>query len=59
MNNCQIQYTKSSKPPEFGEPYERKIGDAKFIITAFDNKNTTDTVQAIIGRLIEQAAANQ
>ena len=59
MNNCQIQHINSSKPPEFGKPYERKIGDTKFIITAFDNKKTTDTVQHIIGRLIEQTASNQ
>ena len=59
MNNCQTQYTKSSKPPEFGEPYERIIGDTKFIITAFDNKEATETAEKIIFRLIEQATANQ
>ncbi|HCA28199.1 MAG TPA: hypothetical protein DEP23_00735 [Ruminococcaceae bacterium] len=58
MKNCQTQHTKSSKPPEFGEPYERIIGDTKFIITAFDNKETTETAEQIIFRLIEQTAAN-
>lgn len=59
MKNCQIQHTKSNKPPEFGEPYERIIGDTKFIITAFDNKEATETAEKIIFRLIEQTASNQ
>lgn len=59
MKNCQTKHTKSSKPPEFGETYERIIGDTKFIITAFDNKETTETAEKIILRLIEQTASNQ
>lgn len=58
MKNCQTQYAKSNKPPEFGEPYERIIGDTKFIITAFDNKEATETAEKIIFRLIEQTASN-
>ena len=58
MDNSQLQNTNLGKVPVFGEPYERRIGDTKFIITAFDNKNTTDTVEDLIGKLIERTVAN-
>lgn len=43
--------------PAFGEAYEKKIGDTRFIVTAFDNKKASETAQQIMIRLIEKTVA--
>ena len=39
------------------EPYRRKIGKTKFVVSAFGNPKSADTAQGLILRLLTEQAA--